>query len=58
MILGVVTYCRRSIQPHTASDSLVSTLEGESELKFALPNEKLKSLDAEGRTIITQHKLM
>ncbi|XP_067938949.1 DNA-(apurinic or apyrimidinic site) endonuclease 2-like [Watersipora subatra] len=55
---GVVTYCKRAIQPVDATDSLIGALSsGEGELTFSLSPDVLKALDCEGRTVITQHQL-
>lgn len=56
---GVVTYCKNSMQPMRAADSLTAALQDETldSKDFTIPESELKSLDNEGRCVITQHLL-
>lgn len=54
---GVVTYCKRSIQPLNAVDNLSNSMGDDDKVEFSLSSDILKSLDCEGRAVITQHQL-
>ena len=62
--LGVANFCRDSATPHKAEDGLsgVLTLKEEGRVGCygnltSFDDDELQALDAEGRAVITQHKI-
>jgi len=60
---GVATYCRLNCTPVQAEEGLAGnsgggdTIGGTEKLKLEFTSEELKNIDAEGRCVITRHKV-
>ena len=60
---GVATYCRKDCTPIQAEEGLAGisgggdSIGGIEKLKLEFNSDELRSLDAEGRCIITRHKI-